>query len=444
MKWLFLPLLWALAVAVAVFVLYRLWRGKPVVLRGRFSPRLVRMVVIILVTFGVGVSAERDRANAAPLPVRNRDRAADEMPATLNAEVATHWLLHQQPGSRWGVIKQDFTAVELGKLGPSALNDAFRDFPEPFRNIVVAELKARLQKQAMPAVRATELLAAVDAMEKQGYYDHWLNAYLWRKTATLEPTEVTRTVELLFTRLEQHARVTNTLIRAQARVKPVYQPPRAWMSKAGPPKGWSREGSFTPASVADLLKAAKELHVSSDTGTWKQDGIARLRLAKESPRPVLLRAGRTRLVENDEWLRLNRLDVLKTPKGEKPVCFEHAWLGTLELPAGKTLTVWDLSHGLSANAKDRVRETIKAALDNDENAAARLEQALPLVHDLLREELKKSPTAKGAPRLRLILALFDDAVMPVLPLPPKSGPVESDLIEPGVLPRGRVPGAAER
>jgi hypothetical protein len=94
--------------------------------------------------------------------------------------------------------------------------------------------------------------------------------------------------------------------------------------------------------------------------------------------------------------------------------------------------------------KDRARQTIKAALDNDEDAAERLEQALPLVHDLLRDELKKSPTAKGAPRLRLILALFDDAVMPVLPLPPKTGPVGMDILEPGIVPRGRVPGETAR
>jgi hypothetical protein len=339
MKWLFLPLLWALAVAVAVFVLYRLWRGKPVVLRGRFSPRLVRMVVIVLVTFGIGIDKERDRAGAAPLPVKNPDKPADELPATLNAEVATRWLLHQQPGSRWGVIKQDFTAVELGKLDASALNNVFRSFPEPFKTIVIAELNARLENKAIPGVRAADLLAALDAMEKQGYYDHWLNAYLWRKTATLEATEDARTVELLFTRLEQHARLTNTLIRAQARVKPVYQPPRAWMSKAGPPKGWTGEGGFTPASVTELLTVAKELHASSDAGTWKRDGVALLTLAKDSPRPALLRAGRTRPVDNGETIRLNRLDVLKTLNGEKPVRLEHAWLGTLELPAGKTLTV---------------------------------------------------------------------------------------------------------
>ena len=33
MKWLILPVLWFLAACLAVFVLYRLWRGKPVVLR---------------------------------------------------------------------------------------------------------------------------------------------------------------------------------------------------------------------------------------------------------------------------------------------------------------------------------------------------------------------------------------------------------------------------
>ena len=52
-----------------------------------------------------------------------------------------------------------------------------------------------------------------------------------------------------------------------------------------------------------------------------------------------------------------------------------------------------------------------------------LEQALPLVHTLLREELKHSPNATGAPRLRLILALFDDAVMPALAATSTAAPV---------------------
>src|SRR5205807_4903632 len=55
------------------------------------------------------------------------------------------------------------------------------------------------------------------------------------------------------------------------------------------------------------------------------------------------------------------------------------------------------------------------ALEGDEKAAERLEEALPLTHADLRAALTESPRARGAARLRLILTLFDDAVMPALP-----------------------------
>jgi hypothetical protein len=61
-------------------------------------------------------------------------------------------------------------------------------------------------------------------------------------------------------------------------------------------------------------------------------------------------------------------------------------------------------------------ETVHDALkNNSEDAADRLERCLPLSQHAIRAGLKELPNAKGAPRLRLILALFDDAVMPALP-----------------------------
>lgn len=65
MRTLLAPLLWLLAVAVALFVLWRAWRGRPVVLRGRWEPRFVRMVAVALVVLG---AAEKGRA--APVPTK--------------------------------------------------------------------------------------------------------------------------------------------------------------------------------------------------------------------------------------------------------------------------------------------------------------------------------------------------------------------------------------
>jgi hypothetical protein len=70
---------------------------------------------------------------------------------------------------------------------------------------------------------------------------------------------------------------------------------------------------------------------------------------------------------------------------------------------------------LSDVQKKRLDEEVAAALNGNEDAADRLEAALPLAHAAVRTGLKEQPGAKFAPRLRLILALFDDTVMPAVP-----------------------------
>src|SRR4051812_35744992 len=96
MKWLILPVLWFLAACLASFVLYRLWRGKPVVLRGRYSPRLVRMVVIVLVICGVGVTKKTtSESTAAPLPVKPERPEDAVLPESITPDVIGQWLSHQ-------------------------------------------------------------------------------------------------------------------------------------------------------------------------------------------------------------------------------------------------------------------------------------------------------------------------------------------------------------
>jgi len=90
----------------------------------------------------------------------------------------------------------------------------------------------------------------------------------------------------------------------------------------------------------------------------------------------------------------------------------HAWLGRIDLAAGRTLSVWRLAELLSPGAKEKVKSTVKSALAGDEAAALELERALPLARAEVRAAVKASPNAKGAPRLRMILALFDDVPMP--------------------------------
>jgi hypothetical protein len=439
MKWLILPVLWLLALCLAVFVLYRLWRGKPAVLRGRFSPRVVRMAVILLVICGVGVTKGLKPGTAAPLPVKPDNPNNAALPESLTPEVIGEWIATQQPTSQWSRFKRDYVRVfevttirDRNVLADQLHNVALSVLPEAAQRPFHAELAALMAGKPVPAAAAADLLAALDAAEKKGLYDHWFSAFLWRRSATIGDKEDKRTVELLYSRLEQHARITNTLIRAQARVRPAYLPPRAWMGKgARPPIGWTGGGGVSKDAQNDMMRAVKELHATSDTGTWKRDGLALLKVGTESARPVLLRGGKKRTLTPEETVRLGRLDLLETPAGEKVVELEHAWLGTIKLPAGRLTTVWELARRLPEDATKTARETIRAALANDEEAADRLEQALPLVHALMREELKRSPNAKGAPRLRLLLALFDDAVMPALAPTPPALPLDELGIGPG-------------
>jgi hypothetical protein len=397
---------------VTIGVLWRLWRGGPVVLRGRWSPRIVRMVVVLLVLLGVGL----DRGKAAPLvdPTKKKvdEKPGDELPASVTAVVVTNWLGLQQSGGFWMRFKRDFTLLaQAGKADPVEveLMERVLPYPEHFRALVVADLTALVKGVAPPTASVAELSAALDEMEKAGFFDHWLSAYLWRKTAGLGGEGRIA----LYARLQRHARVTDALIRAAAQVKPLLTPPRAWMSKAGPKKADLEEIEKYRKSLADLAAAVRTLYPATDAGTWKRDALAALTLVKGDGSLTLHRGGRRVVVAADEAVRFGRLDLFETTDG-KEVVLEHTWLGKVALPAGKVVSVWDLPPLLTDEGKKKVRKAVVAALDGDEKAAEQLELALPLTQGYIREGLAETPGAKGAARLRLILTLFDDALMPAL------------------------------
>jgi len=160
----------------------------------------------------------------------------------------------------------------------------------------------------------------------------------------------------------------------------------------------------------------KKLYPSVDEGTWRRDAQIQFTALNGSPSPTLIRAGKPRGFPEGAKTRLGRLDLLQTPK-DKPCALDHEWLGRIELPAGQIVSVWQLPSFVSKDAEDKLRTTIKSAIDGDEKAADRLEKVLPLAHLELRAALNESPKAKGAPRLRMILSIFDDALMPALPEP---------------------------
>ena len=411
MRWIAILLLWVAAVVVAVVILRRVRRGKPVVLTGRWSPRLVRMIAVVLVVLGAGDEAVTPDTQAAPvrLPLPGA-----ELPGTVTPQAVQVWLVENQPIGRFAVgrrhLLQGVAGRKLEANERALANSYAARLPGKARAMLSADLQGVQDGKAVPATPDADLLAALDELETSGRFDHALNAYLWRKAEgpSKDPADRIR----LFARIGRHARVTDALLRAYAQVKPVMLSPRAWMSKAGPrPEDLRAEA----AALADILKVAAQVYRTTDEGTWKRDGVVQLKPVAGSPAPVLVRAGNERAWPLGEAVQFGRLDLLKT--GDKPAVVEHDGLGKIELPANRLLSARDLPGLLPQAAQQKLDELVHDALTkNSEEAADRLEQCLAVSHQAIRVGLKELPNAKGAPRLRLILSLFDDVVMPTLPV----------------------------
>jgi hypothetical protein len=417
MRWLTLLLLWAAAVIVAVVILRRVRRGKPVVLTGKWSPRLVRMIAVVLVVVGANEETRTPEATAAPakLPVRSSD---DELPKSVNPSTIQMWLtIHNEdgpftPGRRF--LIQALGGRKLVGRDESVARDHARFLGPKMQALLTADLAAIADGKAVPKVAAADIRAALEDLEKDGRYDHYWNAYLWRKTATAEFPDADSRIQL-YARFRQHARITDALIRAQAQVKPLMQPPRAWGSKAGPRPEQLQAMRTYETSLTDMMTVAREVLPTTDEGTWKRDGVALIKPVAGVEAPVMIRGGKQRVVPTDESTRFGRLDLLKT--SDKPATIVHDWLGKIDLPAGRLVSAWDLPKLLPDAAKQKLDETVHEALkNNSEEATDRLEQCLALSHFAIRAGLRELPNAKGAPRMRLILALFDDTPMPGLPV----------------------------
>ncbi|NQU25814.1 MAG: hypothetical protein HQ567_31385 [Candidatus Nealsonbacteria bacterium] len=419
MKWIIVPGLWVAAVVVALAVLWRIGRGRNIVLRDRFSPKFVRMVVVVLVVLGAGA----DQASADPpgraspsdrsrLNTRERDETVpDVLNQILNQRTIVRWRYFSMPASSWMETKRALLILETLAEKPNeqdqaALDNAVRRLPDKLREIAAAEVEAVKGGRPKPTVTAEQIGGALAQLENGGCFDHWAMAYLWRKTAQLPDRRDDRKVVELFAALHRHARLANTMIRANALVKPpVYRP---WRSKAGPPPGYRRAESDI---VANLLKSAVRVYPSTDSGTWQREATAVFAIDKDSAPATLIRAGERRPLLPGTTVRLNRLDLIATPPGKAPVVLEHAWLGPIKLPPGRTVTVWDLPALLPADATDKAQRAAAAALKSDEQAIEQLERVLPLSHPAIRAALRENSDAAGAPRLRTILTLFDDSLV---------------------------------
>lgn len=425
MKWILLLMLWLAAVLVAVAVVWRMWRGRNVVLRGRFSPRFVRMVVIVLVVLGVGVEKGRAARQLSPpadnVTDRRKELEADvpALPQDLRLEMVVRWHFAPPASSKYVTLKQALIKLESAAPAPDAetAGKLWDSRPGPLlphlQKIMVGDIAAIRDGQPTPRVSARTMIAALDEMEQTGlFYDPWVSGYLWRKTAQLTEQADRTDLPEFYARLHRHARILNTLIRAQVTVSSFQLAPRPWRSKAAAPPRYYRRQALLPVQIVRKQFAAsfRRLYPDSDVGTWQRDAVAIFSLADGSPPATLIRGGRRQLLEPGQQLRFNRLDLIQTP-GEKPVVLQHGWLRQIELPAGQIVTVWDLPSLLSKPAAGKVKQAVLEALDGDDQAARQLEGSLPLTQRAIRQAVADKPDAKGAPRLRMILTLFDDSLV---------------------------------
>lgn len=437
MRWLITPILWTLAIVVALGILWRTWRGKPVILRGRWTPRFVRMVALLLVFFGSGDTP----SEAAPVPVGDPKKANtdDPFPATITQQILQLQAQRQLWTSDFLAVKRELTLIlQSGGKRPEAqmraLETGLQKLPPKMQAMLREDLKAVLEKNESARPTAAELLAVLDEAEQHGYIDFWLVGYLWRKSEHALAGAQRKPAIDLMGRLRRHARLATACTAALAQVKhTIDAPPIAWRSKGGfakkprPDELNKQQLIFPPNYMATVQK----LYQRAEPGTWEEQGFTMFSLEKGATSVTLIRAGQGQVPRTEGLLPLARLDLLETGAGDKPAVLVHRVYGRIELPAGRLYSVWDIPQHLSVKGKAALSQTIADALAGKEDAARLLEIHLPIVAPILRDELKKNPGMIGAPRLRLILTQFDEVplTVPVLPESPKGRMRDLEMIE---------------
>jgi len=410
------PLLWILAVVVALLLVRRVRRGRPLLLRGTFAPRFVRMVVLVLLFFGLGV--ERAPAQDGPEKPEAEDGAeeenkADPLPGFVDERRIEAWRKHRVERSEWSWLKERYTLVRAGKARPHPLRFHPRRsaVPPALRSMFRAEFEAIGEGEPLPRPPLAGISTALE-MEERGFFDPWALAYVWRKTAPDAPRPLgaaqaeAAALARIFARIARMARVHDTLLRAESLAKPVDLKPRPWRSKAAPPRG--HFGPLTPpAALARMHALAKGLWRKTDAGTWRRDGAVVVTVGEDSPALTIVRAGGRRAVAPGETARIGRLDLVETAPGERATVVGQAWLGAIALAPGARLTVRDLPAAVTGGVRKRLDEALAAALEGDPAAAERLEIALPFTHRAIAEAVQRSPDAAGAPLLRMVLRLFE-------------------------------------
>ncbi len=170
MKLLSALILWCIALIIVALLGWRLLRGRPVLLKGKLSPRLLNMVVIILVVLGwsgKGVAeTEPDRRNGEP-QVTDSEEAV--LPAPLQA------LQSDEIFNRWEMWSAAYEASALKKHWPDlghkeltedqlkTIRQSTKYYGGAVAAMLEADLEARLKCEPAVSVTTEQLQKAIVA-----------------------------------------------------------------------------------------------------------------------------------------------------------------------------------------------------------------------------------------------------------------------------------------
>jgi hypothetical protein len=206
----------------------------------------------------------------------------------------------------------------------------------------------------------------------------------------------------------EYVRVTNAITMAKNSGR--MHEPHAWTTKAGTSGGkyplFSEEASRNFIAVVDCFQ-------SCDLGRWQRDATVELTVSDRTLGWIsIFRNGAEQRLTPRDTVRLNRFDLLSVRDTE---FFEldHNWLGAVRFATtSQFMTMWEYPDHLSPEQLKLIADAVAESLSGDEAAAAKLEDALPFTYRALREALRANPKSLGAPRLRMILAQFDELSVP--------------------------------
>ena len=397
MKTLLTVLFWVAAAGLALLLLLRVCRGKPLMI-SKSSSRVLSMAVFLLVLLGVG--SERGIGQTEGTSVEDsRRRLLENTPQLLQSEAFVAGWRRMNAVEATSEFYRDLELLSAGSEAPQAADVLARvlgavPFREPAQSVVRSILKAKFgaAEESVP-LTAEAVLLSLDAVEAQAAI-HPAQIRVFSFAAPLvAPTDPEGAVRLL-TRLHAQARMHEALVAASFGVQP-YQA-RAWMSKAGAP---TEVRMAEVRAVGRILGALPYEYATRNAGLWDREARARVVL-KSGEGLRVVAGGQSLPVAPGAEFEMARLSAWRT---QQAAVVHHDWLGAIELPADRLIFAFQLPDLLKAEALARVAAVGGAALLGSEDAGGKLERSLPLTPPAMLAGCQANPQAKGAPALRLLL-----------------------------------------